>query len=116
MVYLCPRVRSARIESTCDATGSVRHRCVASEGRSLWSQAAEAALAQAAEQHAELREQSQQLRLAEQALRQRQRDAAERDSELKAFEQSLTVRAIPHADCMTTLCGVREARQTSARS
>ena len=88
-------VLSTWVESACHAIGSVWQLCVASEERSWWLQAAEAALAQAAEQHAALKEQSQQLRLAEQDLRQRQRDAAERDSELKAFEQSLTVSAIP---------------------
>ncbi len=61
----------------------------------MYLQAAEAALAQAAEQRTELREQSQQLRLAEQDLRQRQRETAERESELKAFEQSLIVSALP---------------------
>ena len=62
-----------------------------------WLQAAETALAQAAEQRAELKKQSQQLRLTEQDLRQRQGESEERESELKAFEQSLIVSALSNA-------------------
>ena len=54
-------------------------------------QAAEKALAQAAEQQTQLKERAQALRMADQDARQRQLDAAEREAELKAFEQNLTV-------------------------